>query len=171
MRILPVTTAAALVLAFGASTAGAFDLTGAWSGKATCKGFADGAKVVLKTEIAAGISQSGRDVNVEFLGFSFLTRAVGIAVADAKKPDKGEAGFVACGNEPDPVFGVTVRTKVSTKPSTGKGAIKLIAVVAGKDLNLIGVTDATFTCTGSLKRTTTFDPLIAGCPPPMEIVR
>ncbi len=164
-------TAVAFTCTFLAGTAGAFDLTGAWIGKASCKGLADGAPLKRKTEIAAGISQSGRDVNVEFLGFSFLTHANGIAVPHATKPDKGEAGFVACGNEPDPVFGVTVRTKVSTTPSKGKGTIKLIAVVAGKDLNGLGVTDATFTCTGTLKRTATADPLIGPCPPAMGTLR
>lgn len=162
---------AALALTLGASTAGAFDLTGTWSGKATCKGLGDGAKFTGKTPILADVSQSGRDVYVMFQGFSFLTHAVGITVANAQKPDKGEAGFVACGNEPDPVFGVTVRAKVSTTPSKGKGTIKLIAVVAGKNLSGVGVTDATFTCTGSLKRTATADPMIGGCPLVMSAVR
>lgn len=163
--------AAALACSLYAGAAGAFDLTGVWAGKATCKGFADGATFARKTEIGANVSQSGRDVYVEFLGFEVLTRANGIAVPSAKKPDKGEAGFVACGNESDPVFGVAVRTKVSTTPSKGKGTIKMVAVVAGKDLNSIGATDATFTCTGTLKRMATTDPLIGPCPVPMSALR
>lgn len=158
---------AVLVMAFlsaFSTTAHGFDLTGHWVGKASCKGLGDGAKFTGKTDLVADVSQSGSDVNVAFQGFTFLSLASAVAVPSAKNADKGEVGFVACDNQSAPVFGVTGRAKVTTKPSKGTGSIKLVAIVAGKDLNGIGVTEATFTCTGSLKRTATTDPGVADCP-------
>jgi hypothetical protein len=154
----------ALLLAVSPPAARGFDLTGHWVGKTSCKGLGDGAKFAGKSDIVADVSQSGRDVNIGFQGFSFLTLARAIAVPSAKNADKGEVGFVACDNEPDPVFGVTGRAKVATKPSKGTGTMRFVAIVAGKDLNGLGVADATFTCTGTLKRTSTVDPGVGGCP-------
>ena len=51
------------------------------------------------------------------------------------------------------------------------GTIKLVAIVAGKDLNGLGVDDATFTCTGTLKRTSTEDPAVGECPILMGTMR
>lgn len=171
MRIVRIGISVLAMLASVATAAQGFDLTGHWVGKATCKGLGDGAKFARKTEVVADVSQSGRDVNLAFQGFDFLSVASGIAVPSAKNADKGEVGFVACGNDPDPVFGVVGRAKVTTKPSKGTGTIKFTAIVAGKDLNGIGVTDATFTCTGGLKRTSTADPVVGECPIVMGAVR
>jgi hypothetical protein len=146
------------------SLARGFYLTGSWVGKASCKGLGDGAKFAGKSEIVADVSQSGRDVNIAFQGFSFLTTVSAIAVPSVKNADKGELGFVACGNESDPVFGVTGRAKVATKPSKGTGTMRFVAIVAGKDLNGLGVADAAFTCTGTIKRISTVDPGVGACP-------
>ncbi len=171
MRISMMIVAAALLTAAVATPARAFDVTGTWAGKTTCKGFADGQKFATKTQIAANVSQSGPDVNVAFQGFGFLTLARAIAVPNAKKTDKGELGFVACDNRADPVLGVTGRAKVTTTPLKGKGTIKFVTIVAGKNLDGIGVADATFTCTGSLKRTATADPGVGACAMAMGAVR
>jgi hypothetical protein len=171
MRLLRIVVLTSFLLPSVVAPAVAFDLTGHWVGKASCKGLGDGRKFVGKTDVAADVSENGRDLNVEFQGFSFLSHASGVAVPSVKNADKGEVGFVACGNEPEPVFGVTGRAKVSTKPSKGTGSIKLVAIVAGKDLGGIGVTDGTFTCTGSLKRTSTTDPVVGDCPISMITVR
>jgi hypothetical protein len=156
--------ATAALLALLPGPALAFDLTGTWQGKASCKGLADGETFKRsKFEVSAGVSQSGRDVNINFAGLSFVTGASGIAVPSSKKPEKGELGFVSCGTEPEPIFGVTGRAKVATTPSKGTGTIKFTAVVAGKDIGDLGVNDAVFTCTGAMKRTATADPAIGGC--------
>ncbi len=141
----------------------AFDLTGHWVGKASCKGLADGQTFARKTDVVADVSESGRDVNFEFQGFALLSGASGIAVPSAKNADKGEVGFVSCGTEPVPIFGVTGSGKVATKPSKGTGSIKFVAVVAGKDLGGLGVTDGVFTCTFGLKRVSTTTPAVGGC--------
>lgn len=170
-RISRIVVWAGLVLAVWPNVARGFDLTGQWAGKVACKGLGDGAKFAGKSDVVADVSQSGRDVNVAFQGFSFLTTGSAIAVPSVKNPDKGELGFVACGNEPEPVFGVTGRAKVTTKPSKGTGTMRLVAIVAGKDLNGLGVADAVFTCTGTLKRTTTVDPGVGNCPVVMGAAR
>lgn len=163
MRIARIAMMAIALSAFSTTVHG-FDLTGHWVGKASCKGLGDGEKFTGKTEVIADVSQSGHDVNIAFQGFSFLSLASAVAVASTKNADKGELGFVACDNEPEPVFGVTGRAKVTTKPSKGTGSIKLVAIVAGKNLSGIGATEATFTCTGTLKRTATADPVVGNCP-------
>jgi hypothetical protein len=155
--------AATFILGLSGSSASAFDVTGSWAGKASCKGLGDGQKFALKVDIAANVSQSGRDVNIEFAGLSFFAGASGIAIPDAKKPDKGELGIVACGTHAEPVFGVTARAKVSTATGKTKATIKFVAIVAGKDFTGIGITDGTFTCTGTLKRTQTLDPGVGAC--------
>lgn len=164
MRVSRIVVWAGLLLTVWPNVARGFDLSGQWVGKVSCKGLGDGAKFAGKSDVVADVSQSGRDINVAFQGFAFLTKARAIAVPSAKNPDKGEVGFVACANEPEPVFGVTGRAKVATKPSKGTGTMRLVAIVAGKDLNGLGVADATFTCTGALKRTSTVDPGVGGCP-------
>lgn len=164
MRIVRIVGMAFGLLTAVATGAHGFDLTGHWVGKTTCKGLGDGEKFARKTEIVADVSESGRDVNIAFQGFGFVTLASGIAVPSTKNADKGELGFVACGNESEPAFGVAGRGKVSTKPSKGSGTVRFTVVVAGKDLNGIGVTDATFTCTGALKRTSTTDAGVTDCP-------
>ena len=143
----------------------AYDVTGTWLGKARCKGFADGQAFAQKIDVQARLSQSGRDLNIEFEGITFITRASGVAVPNPKKPDKGELGLVSCGTEPEPVFGVTLRAKVTTKPSKGTGTIKFLALVAGKDIGDLGINDGVFSCTGSLKRTNTTDPVVGDCIP------
>lgn len=147
--------AATLIVGLYDSPASAFDVTGAWAGKASCKGLGDGQKFALKLDITANVSQSGRDVNIEFAGLSFLAGASGIAIPNAKKPDKGE--------RPEPVFGVTARAKVTTATGKTKATIKFATIVAGKDFEGIGVTDGTFTCSGTLKRTQTLDPGVGDC--------
>lgn len=155
---------AALLGLLAATSAAAFDVTGTWAGKASCKGLADGNKLAQKVEVTVRMSQSGRDVNMEFEGISLLARVSGIAIPSVKKPDTGELGFVGCGTHAEPIFGVTARGKVTTKPSKGKGAIKFVTIVTGKDLNFFGVVDSAFTCTGSVKRTSTTDPVVGDCP-------
>ena len=171
MRIVRIVVIAFGLLSASATGAQAFDLTGHWVGKAACKGLGDGAKFAQKTDVVADISESGRDVNIAFQGFDFLTLAAGVAVPSATNADKGELGFVACGNQSEPVLGVTGRAKVSTKPSKGTGTVKFTVIVAGKDLNGIGITDAAFTCTGGIKRTSTTDPGVNNCPLLMNAVR
>lgn len=155
--------AATFLLGLAVSPASAFDVTGSWAGKASCKGLADGQKFALKLDVGANLSQSGRDVNIEFIGLQFLARASGIAIPDAKKPDKGELGIVACGTHPEPVFGVTARGKVSTATGKTKATIKFVTIVAGKDFSGLGVTDGTFTCVGTIKRTQTTNPGVGDC--------
>jgi len=152
-----------LLCVWNPTSASAFDLTGTWTGKTSCKGFADGKKFAAKTDVSAAVSQSGRDVNIEFSGLSFLARARGVAIPDGKKPDKGAVGFVSCGTIPEPVLGVTGSAKVTTTTGKTKGSIKFLTVVAGKDIGAIGITDGTFTCTGTLKRTLPTDPVVGDC--------
>jgi len=181
MRILQAAAAASLVVAVSSPvTAVAYDLTGSWVGKATCKGFSDGLssgalglpqKFAIKIDVSAGISQSGRDVNLEFAGLSFLTRASGVAIPDSKKPDKGALGLVACGTTPEPVFGVTALAKVATTAGKTNASLTFLTVVTGKDVAGLGglsiggltVGDSALSCTGTLKRTQTTDPVVGDC--------
>lgn len=181
MRILQAAAAASLVVAVSSPvTAVAYDLTGSWVGKGNCKGFSDalssGAlgqkqKFSVKIDVSAGISQSGRDVNLEFAGLSFLTRASGVAIPDSKNPEKGALGLVACGTASEPAFGVTARARVSTTAGKTKASISFLMVVTGKDVAGLGglssggltVGDSALSCTGTLKRTQTTDPVVGDC--------
>ena len=165
MRTIHAVGAGTLVLALWSSTpAFGFDVTGSWEGKASCKGFADGQKFALKVDVAATVSQSGADLNLEFAGLSFVAHASGVAIPDAKKPEKGELGFVSCGTVPEPVSGVVGRGKVATAVGKTKATIKFVTIVADKNLPELGISAGTFTCTGTLKRTQTVDPGVLDCP-------
>ena len=167
MRLLHAAGAAALLLFCLASSnpASAYDITGSWAGKASCKGLASGQKFATKLDVTAVVSQSDRDLNIVFGGLSFLSHASGIAIPDGKKPDKGALGFVSCASRLTPLLGITGRATVTTTTGKTKATVKFLTVVAGKDISELNIGDGAFACTGTLKRTQTTDPMVSACPP------
>jgi hypothetical protein len=147
--------ALAAALAASAGTAAAFDLTGNYTGKYKCSGF-DGTKPKPKftDAIPLAITQSGDVLGIDYDGGNFFYS--GIALPDARKPDKGEIAVVICGT--DSMLGGNVdydemgRLKVTTKPSKGAAKITGVSIYTDPD----GAT--VYTCKWSFKRVDTVDP-------------
>lgn len=99
---------AVLVVARG--PAEAFDLTGTWSGTATCKSLFEGIRFKFTDTPAVQITQVGRAIGIRAdYGGGNVNFYAGRAYDDAKKPDdKGEMALVACGTDSvagnDPAF-------------------------------------------------------------------
>lgn len=153
------------LLAFCAALAAAapshaFDLTGTWQGKQTCRGFdfvGLGAKFTLDDDIA--ISQAGDEVFVR-IGDSDYT---GRKIDDPGKPERGRLYLVRCttdnvpGTETEGEWDETADFTVKTK-ATGSGTIKGFSTFI--DFEGIG------SCKWKFKRTGSADPVVTGCTPP-----
>jgi hypothetical protein len=150
----------ASVLAVLPTAAQAYDLTGTWTGKWTCKGF-DGEKFTTENKTAVmRISQPGGGnaiyVDLDNGGFRYN----GEAIPDTAKPEKGDAVFIACPTDNDPLSGIEsemVRATVKTKAGTFKASFKALSIFEDE---FVGVG----TCKYSLKRTSTTDPGVVACP-------
>lgn len=137
-----------------------FDLTGAWSGKLTCKGTNAGVKETVVSTPALAVTQSGNAVGLRMdFGAGVVVDYVGRANPDGKKPlEKGELGVIRCGT--DTAVGATEaadeigRLSASAKlaPSS-KGTLKGSSVLA-RSAGLA-------TCTWKWTRTGTADPGVA----------
>lgn len=123
-----------LVLGGGAlQAAHAFDLTGNWTGKWTCRGF-DGvgfADANLTSTMA--ISQMGDTLYVSIDGGGF--RYNGAAVSSTAKPTlRGELALVACGTDVFPMAGSEaemMRAKVVLKPTGAMAVFKGSSIFEG----------------------------------------
>ena len=147
----------------------AFDLTGHWQGKWSCKGFSapfmDHGKLVNKFASAnatstLAITQSGADFGAEIDG-TFRYNSVGMN--DAKDDHKGEAIVLGCLDANTlPTNGTEiVRAQVKTKAGTFKATFSGISVFGE---NFGGSFPEVETCKYSYKRIDTTDPSIGACP-------
>jgi hypothetical protein len=75
---------AVVLLGLSATHAAAVDMTGTWEGEAVCKGFFAGEKFKETFSGNVLITQSGTDLNLDFVGFLYN----GGIINDAKNPDK-----------------------------------------------------------------------------------
>jgi hypothetical protein len=158
---------AATTLGLGAAAvpAHAFDLTGHWVGKWSCKGF-DGAKFssrqFLKTSTMDITQIQGTfAIAIDAANDNFTYN--GSAIPDTDKPEKGEVAFLGCHLGTtlahDPLDGELVRAavKTSTKVGDAKASFKGTSVFAN-DFPDVG------TCKYSYKRLDTIDPGLSACP-------
>jgi len=148
-----------MIVSAAAPAAHAFDLTGHWTGKWTCKGF-DGTKFKgINKESTMAITQSGTTIAADIDGglFSFN----GLAVFDATKPnEKGEAVLVQCGTDNLPQSGdqgEIMRATVKTKLDSAKASFKSLSIFEDNAPE-VG------TCKYSYKRQDPNDPGVAACP-------
>jgi len=149
-----------IALAWAPATASlAFDLTGTWEGKWSCKIFSFGEKSKeSEKDSVMQITQTGDTI---FVHLDAVDRYSGVAIADAAKPDKGMAGIAACSTDNDLVefagWDEIVQWKVKTKPDKGKGSIKGSSVWSDPGQHIA-------TCKYKYKRVDTADPAVPGCP-------
>ena len=165
MRARILLTAAALALTTAAPAAHAFDLTGHWIGKWSCKGF-DGTKFTSKEpDSTLDVTQTGNDILASIDGQIFLYN--GTAIPDLAKPEKGEAVLLQCGTSNAVTLQESeiVRATVKTKDTTFKASFKATSIFTDLFVNdnqeqvpEVG------TCKYSYKRIDTIDPQVPGCP-------
>lgn len=147
------TTFAVFVAASMAPGAHAFDLTGHWTGKFSCKGF-DGTKFSLGDKSATlAITQTGNSIAAFAGGFLYT----GTEVADAAKPEQGEAVLFTCATSSTLRQGEIARATVKTKVGTFKATLKATSVFANNG-------PGAGTCKYTYKRIDTIDPAVGGCP-------
>ena len=141
-----------------AGQARAFDLTGTWEGKVTCKRTtSSGQTTITTTADTLTITQSATDVRLEDARFATPILYSGRPFAFTDDPDTGALGFRSCGLSENPAAaGEMGNAKVSTKPSTGAGQFAATSILSDDD----GVE----TCKWKFTRTSAIDPGVAPCP-------
>lgn len=156
-----------LLVAVASAQAAPPDLTGAYTGKSKCVGFADGQPVSFKSELTVtldhapdnlirGVFEMINDVR------SIALDACGFVISDAAKPDQARAA-IGAGTAPNEAFFTVDLSKVTVFAANraGKsGKLKATLVLA------IRSSDTMLTCKLTADRTSTADPNLAACPPP-----
>lgn len=148
---------AVVLLGLSTTSALAVDLTGTWEGEAVYKGFFNGEKFKDTYSGAALITQSGADLNLDFLGYRYN----GGIINDAKKPDqKGEGSFVFCGTTADPLGDYNeaghLKVQITPKKSTFKATSVFTVASSGEIVDVA-------TCKWTFTRTNTADPGVPDC--------
>ena len=155
----------ALVLAFALAfplAADAFNLTGSWQGKYTCRAF-DGTKFSFNVPGTLEITQNGTDIDLQlpFTGGADVYR--GISIDATGKPEQGAVYFAHCGisdvpGTGDNNFDETGFALVKTKEN-GDGTFK-----AATTFFLATPPLEAASCKWSYKRVSTTNPNVVGCP-------
>jgi hypothetical protein len=140
------------------SAARAFDLTGTWIGKWSCKGF-DGSKFTSDNKTSTlKITQAGNVIHADLDNGDFHYNAA--AITNTAKPDQGEAVFLSCSTDNVPQSGgeaEIIRAAVKTKLGTFKASFKGLSIFES-NFGDVG------TCKYTFKRRDTTDPNVGGCP-------
>lgn len=150
---------AVVLLGMTATPTLAVDLTGTWDGQAVCSGFFAGAKVKDTFSGLLTITQTGSDLNMEFLG----TRYNGGIIDDSTNPTKkGQGSFVACSARAEPLADYNEQGHITVVTNGDKGTFKATSVFT----TAVGGTIVTVeTCKYTFKRTSIVDPAVPACPP------
>lgn len=146
------------VLVLGVTPAAhAFDVTGTWIGRWSCKGF-DGEKFTSFNKTSTlKLSQTGTAIAADLDNGSFHYNAA--MIADKFKPEKGEAVFIACATDNLPLADAEseiLRAAVKTKAGTFKASLKGLSIFEDQ-FGGVG------TCKYSFKRQDTLDPNVSAC--------
>jgi hypothetical protein len=151
-----VLSCAVLAVAVSPPVAHAFDLTGTWIGKWSCKGF-DGQKFTGDNKSSLlRLTQTGNAIAADLDNGDFHYN--GAMIADDVKPEKGEAVFVACPTDNQPLAGgesEILRAAVKTKLGTFKASFKGVSIFQSTTPDVGKYT---------YKRRDTADPNVLGCP-------
>jgi hypothetical protein len=153
-----------LGLAFAAAClaqpAAAFDLTGTWEGKQTCRGLSAGEKTSFSIPSQLRISQNGAELAIEVVSDSGTDVYNGAGVDNTLKPTAGEAYFVHCGMSDVPAtgdaFDESGRAVLRTNEETGGGTFTGTS-------SFYNDFPEVFTCKWSYRRTDVTDPQVNGC--------
>jgi hypothetical protein len=152
-----VLTLSALLVTVIVAPARAFDATGTWLGKWSCKDF-DGKKFSEgNPESTLQISQNDDVLAIDLDGGSY--RYNGRSLNDAAKPEKGEAVFASCAIDNQPFVGglsEIIRVAIKTKP----GALK--ATLKGQSIFENGASVGN--CKYTFKRVSDQNPNVSDCP-------
>ena len=119
---LPIALAAACL----AQPAAAFDLTGTWEGKQTCKGLSAGEKTSFSFPSMLRITQTGTELALKVVSDSGTDVYNGIGIDGALKPEAGEAYFVHCGTGDVPAVGEDAFDE------SGRAVVKTKAEIVGR---------------------------------------
>jgi hypothetical protein len=154
--LLPIALAAACL----AQPAAAFDLTGTWEGKQTCKGLSAGEKFSFSIPSTLLITQTDTTFNIHVVSDSGTDVYQGVGVDGTVNPVNGEAYFVHCGTTDVPEtgddFDESGRAVVKTN-ETGSGSFKGTSAFFNSAPEVAS-------CKWSYKRVETTDPVVAACP-------
>lgn len=154
---LPIALAAACL----AQPAAAFDLTGTWEGKQTCRGLSAGEKTSFSFPSTLRITQTGTELALEVVSDAGTDVYNGIGIDGALNPLAGEAYFVHCGTSDVPAVGQDAFDE------SGRAVVKTKAEIVGG--SFVGTSSfyndfpEVFSCKWSYKRTDAADPGVAGC--------
>jgi hypothetical protein len=144
-----------------AQPAAAFDLTGTWTGKQTCKGSSVGEKIKFSFASELLITQTGGDLVIHVVSDSGTDVYQGAAIDDLVKPQNGAVYFVHCGTTDIPEtgdqFDENGRASVKTKEAAGTGSLKGTSTFFNNEPEVAS-------CKWSYKRTNATDPVVTGCP-------
>jgi hypothetical protein len=153
---------AATALALGLSAlAGAIDnLTGSWTGKMSCKGYAAGAPEKAKHDVSISVVQT-KGARLRFVsgGIALGDPVVLYTQADATKPDRAKIQGLDCGSNLESIASLTMEADVVIKPGSEKGTMK--GSLIRRDASESGLIPV---CTFNAKRTSTELPEIPSCP-------
>jgi len=154
--LLAAVSFAVLLFAVAPRSVHAYDLTGHWVGKWSCKGF-DGVKFTdAEKNSTMAVTQVGNTIRAD-LDTGFYCN--GAAIFDDKKPDEqGEVLLISCGTDNVPLNSPSeiVRASVRTKAGTFKATFKGLSIY--EDVNDME------TCKYSYKRVDQADPNVPPCP-------
>jgi len=149
--------ALAASLALGAPAA-AFDLSGTWTGKVTCRGTFDGAPQGTTSTLLVDAGGSTLDLAVDGLHFSAASYPA------AGKPQKGEIAVIRCDTNSTrsaDFGGEFGRLRIVTNPSKGTGSIAGTSFKAS-----VLLARSVYTCHWAFKRISTAPVTLQGCTPP-----
>jgi len=161
MTRMPIMICTLILSAALAAPAGAFDVTGTWSGTRKCQDLFSGAKEKFNEPATLRITQTGNaigiDVEITGGGTSSYTA---LANFSAVKPDKGEFAMIHCGTNDivgdDLAFDAIGRMQAATKSGKLKAKIKGTSFFSDTST----ASPALGTCKWSLTRTDGADPIV-----------
>jgi len=135
------------------------DLTGSWGASHSCKFYTPNTVTKIKDDtVSVSITQSGTDLNVQFLNGALFGVYNG-AEADGLKPLTGSAGLISCGSSSG--SGGSAITGSLLAKAKDDGTVKMKGTVTLVDL----ATNKNGSCKIKLYRVNPTDPVVGACPP------
>jgi len=148
---------AALLAAITAGRAIAFDLTGQWSGRLTCKGIVGAQKRTFTTAPSTLLITESPVLEISADGVFYN----GEEFPDPSHPSRGEIAIIRCGTTSSfgEFGGEFGRLRVSVNPAKGSGSL------GGMSLRTdVVVASSVYTCRWAYKRVSTQQPVLESCP-------
>jgi hypothetical protein len=137
--------------------ASAFDLTGQWIGKMTCKGILAGEKASLTSKPSTLLIDQSAGLQLSVDGVFYK----GEEFPDPSHPTRGQVSVIRCGTNTEGAdFGGALgRLKVITNPEKRTGSL------GGTSFRTdVLLASSVYTCRWAYKRVSTEPPSLEGCP-------